>query len=86
MYVVIYIVTVYNSNNVMVDVNLYVTNKVAIEKIKWVRVKSMSVHSYIVKHIIGIHQYTHGHETICNLVCVAIKWKLFAGVMFKCFL
>lgn len=32
MYVVIYIVTVYNSNNVMVDVNLYVTNKVAIEK------------------------------------------------------
>ncbi len=29
MYVVIYIVTVYNSNNVMVDVNLYVTNKVA---------------------------------------------------------
>lgn len=32
MYVVIYIVTVYNSNNVMVDVNLYVTNKVAIKK------------------------------------------------------
>lgn len=25
MYVVIYIVTVYNSNNVMVDVNLYAT-------------------------------------------------------------
>ena len=48
---------------------LYATTYMAIEKIKWVRVKSMSVHSYIVKHIIGIHQYTHGHETICNLVC-----------------
>lgn len=32
MYVVIYIVTVYNSNNVMVDVNLYVTIHLAIEK------------------------------------------------------
>ena len=32
MYVVIYIVTVYNSNNVMVDVNLYVTRVIAIEK------------------------------------------------------
>ena len=29
MYVVIYIVTVYNSNDVMVDVNLYVTRVIA---------------------------------------------------------
>lgn len=32
MYAVIYIVTVYNSNNVMVDANLYVTIHLAIEK------------------------------------------------------
>ena len=31
------------------------TYKVAIEKQKWVRVKSMFVYSYIVKHIIGIY-------------------------------
>lgn len=27
----------------------------------------MFVYPYIVKHIIGIYQYTHGYETIFNL-------------------
>lgn len=49
MYVVIYIVTVYNSNNVMVDVNLYVTNKVAKGSIgtETAAMRGLAIHSVI---------------------------------------
>lgn len=49
MYVVIYIVTVYNSNNVMVDVNLYVTNKVAKgrQRTEIAAMRGLAIHSVI---------------------------------------